>query len=96
MPTTDGISLWPALTGSKTVTRDHLYWEFRGKQALRQMDWKLLRDARKDVTELYNLRADPGETRNLASAEPARVARMLRTMAAARTESARYPLLGKA
>jgi arylsulfatase A-like enzyme len=92
---TDGISLMSALSGGGPLVRDHLYWEFQGKQALRQENWKLFRDARKDVTELYDLQADPGEKRNLAASEPARVARMARAMAGARIESARYPLLGK-
>jgi arylsulfatase A-like enzyme len=91
----DGTSIWPALTGGRQVRRDHLYWEFQGRQALRQENWKLFRNARKDVTELYDLQADPGETTNLAAREPGRVARMARVMAAARTESQRYPLLGK-
>ncbi len=89
----DGISLWPALSGGGPLMRDHLYWEFQGKQALRQESWKLFRDARQDVAELYDLQADPGEERNLAASEPARVARMTRAMAAARLESARYPLV---
>jgi arylsulfatase len=90
--TGDGLSLLPALAGGRPVHRDHLYWEFKGKQALRQENWKLWRDARKDVTELYDLQADPGETRNLAASAPDRVARMTRTLAEARTESVRYPL----
>jgi arylsulfatase A-like enzyme len=89
----DGVSLWPALSGGGAVTRDHLYWEFQGRQALRQGRWKLFRDARKDVTELYDLQSDPAETRNRASSDPERVTRMMRVMAAARTESERYPLL---
>jgi arylsulfatase A len=90
---TDGVSLWPALTGGGAVRRDHLYWEFQGRQALRQGRWKLWRDARKDVTELYDLAADPGERHDLSSAQPTRVTRMQRAMDAARTESARYPLV---
>jgi arylsulfatase A len=90
---TDGVSLWPALSGGSALRRDHLYWEFQGRQALRQGRWKLWRDARKNVTELYDLVADPGERHDLSSAQPARVAQMRRMMESARTESERYPLI---
>lgn len=54
---------------------------FRGG-ALRQGRWKLIVNA-KDVAELYDLAADPGESRNLASAEPEQVARLKGLMQAA-------------
>jgi len=42
--------------------------------ALREGDWKLLEQYEDGSLELYNLAKDPGETTDLAAAEPARVA----------------------
>ena len=42
--------------------------------ALREGDWKLIEQYEDGSLELYNLAKDPGETTDLAAAEPARVA----------------------
>jgi len=89
----DGVSLWPALSGGKPIRRECLYWEFQGKQAVRQDRWKAFRDARKDVFELYDLVANPGETRNVAKEQPEVAARLRRLMDTSRVESERYPLV---
>jgi arylsulfatase A-like enzyme len=44
--------------------------------AMREDDWKLLMNEDGSRAELYNLVADPRETRNLAGEEPKRVKRM--------------------
>lgn len=54
---------------------------YRGS-ALRQGRWKLIVD-RKGTDELYDLAADPSESRNLASAEPEQVARLKALLQAA-------------
>lgn len=54
---------------------------YRGS-ALRQGRWKLIVD-RKGTEELYDLAADPSESRNLASAEPQHLARLKALMQAA-------------
>ena len=90
---TDGISYLPTLLG-KEGQKEHrfLYWEFheeRGRQAVRVGDWKLIRQPIYGETkvELYNLREDVHEDRNLASVYPAKVAELITIMDHARMES---------
>lgn len=82
-PVLDGINLLPCLTDPQTE-RPHrtLYWRMRKKAALRDGDWKLVRSPRRSAREasweLYNLKADIGESNNLAEARPEVLRRMIR------------------
>ena len=75
----DSISFAPTLKGMPEKQQEHeyLYWEFyeRGsRQAVRFGDWKAIRQPLfTGSIELYNLREDLGETRDLASKHPERV-----------------------
>ncbi len=73
----DGISLL-TLPGSDSSARpgkgDTLYWRVGKRNALRQGDYKLIRDG--GAWQLYDLRADIGETRDLAHQEPALVQKL--------------------
>ncbi len=72
----DGVNILPYVLGKKTGSpHDRLHWRTGGGQswAVRQGDWKLLK-AGKGEPELYNLREDIAEAKNLASSEPDRVA----------------------
>lgn len=95
----DGISLAPTLLGRGDQARHaFLYWEFRaygGQQAIRMGDWKgVRRDMARGASaiELFDLAADPGETRDLAGSRPEVVARIAERMATAGTPSALFPL----
>lgn len=82
----DGLSLAPLLRGG-TLERDTIFCHFphdtpaSGQHpgtSVRRGDWKLIRlyaqnDDGTDQLELYNLRDDLGETKNLAADEPQRV-----------------------
>ena len=60
----DGENLLPLLTGSGGVSRDFLAWRFWSQSAVRSGSWKLLRwGGGEDM--LFDLEADPGETRNV-------------------------------
>ena len=92
----DGISFLPALLG-KTQTNQHqfLYWEFheRGfQQAARMGDWKAVRPQAGEPLELYNLKTDIGEKRNVAGEHADIVAKMEQYLKTARTESDRWPI----
>ncbi len=92
----DGRSIVPALTGGKQKPHDDFYWEFHESgfdQAVRTGDWKGTRKGLKSPIELYNLAKDVGERNNVASANPDVVRKIEAAFAAARTESAEFPIL---
>ena len=55
----------PAFTRDGSVTRDYLWWFHDGNRAIRIGDWKLVAN-HQGLWELYNLRSDRAESRNLA------------------------------
>ncbi|MCP4642474.1 MAG: sulfatase [bacterium] len=83
----DGVSLRPVLQGSSALPERAIYWHYPhyGNQggspgaAVRLGDWKLIEFFEDDHVELYNLRDDLGEQRDLAAANPDKV-RKLRAM----------------
>lgn len=67
----EGTSLTPALRGATLPARE-LGWEHEGNRAYRAGDWKIVASFRGEW-ELYDLKADRTETRNLAARHPERV-----------------------
>ncbi len=91
----DGVSILRALRNQRQPAHDFLYWEFheRGfQQAVRTGKWKAVRLAKDKPLELYDLAADPFETRDVAGSQPAVVARIEAYLKTARTDSARWPV----
>lgn len=80
----DGASILPLLRG-ETMPARTLYWHFpnytnqggRPAGAMRDGDWKLVEQLEDGSVELFNLANDISETKNLASAEPARAEELL-------------------
>jgi arylsulfatase A-like enzyme len=67
------ISLVPTLLGdsARQATHDYLYWEFRGQQAMRQGQWKAVRDSiGGGQAELYNLNQDVEESTDVSDRHP--------------------------
>jgi arylsulfatase A-like enzyme len=85
----DGVSLLPLLKGEE-LSRGPLFWHYphysnQGSTpagAVRDGDWKLVEWYEDGSTELYNLRTDPGETKNVAAENPV-IAEELRVKLAA-------------
>lgn len=79
---TDGISLRPTLLGlgQKLPPDRFLYWEVPAKsgsiQAVRYGNWKLHKFPGNKPAELYDLAADPAESKNIAAANPVIAARI--------------------
>jgi arylsulfatase A-like enzyme len=90
----DGVSVLPTLLGQHQDLSQHFeYWEqySRGfKQAARLGDWKAVRLDLKKPVELYDLKADPSESHDVASAHPDVVAKFESYLATAHTDSDDY------
>ena len=69
-----------------------MYWEFHelgGRQAIRKGDWKLIKyDVLKNGNyQLYNLKNDVSETKDLVIQMPEKVAELAKLLESSRTES---------
>lgn len=93
----DGVSLVPLLRGTSKLTRTELFWHYPHHQhyqlggatpysAIRSGDFKLIEFFNDLHVELYNLREDLGEARDLATAQPQRVAELRTRLQAWRKE----------
>lgn len=80
----EGVSLMPLLTESGGLGREAIYWHYPhyGNQggtpgsSVRMGNYKLIEFFEDGRLELYDLKADPGETRNLAASQPRRAEEM--------------------
>src|SRR5215207_2177801 len=92
---TDGVSLQSLLLGGRAPMRGALYWEFHEggfAQAVRMGSWKAVRKGVGGAIELYDLKADPGETRDVSARNPALVRRAEEIMRREHVESEDWPL----
>jgi arylsulfatase A len=93
-PDVDGRSLVPLLRGQTTLARESIYWHYphynfhqalvplRPGGAIRKGDFKLIEHYEDGWLELFDLRNDIGERRNLADRMPAKAAELKRDLAA--------------
>jgi arylsulfatase A len=86
----DGSSLLPLLAGRGAPRRAEIFWHYphysnqggRPGGAVRQGRYKLIEFYEDSRAELYDLRRDPGEARDLAGALPGKTAELRRKLAA--------------
>ena len=85
----DGINILPLITNGVKPLRDELYWHNPSETAkaankmatvVRKGDYKLLQFYHGNRVELYNLKTDPGERKNLAEANPAKKEELLKLL----------------
>lgn len=76
-PTQPGRNLAPLVGAQIPLDRESLWWLHEGNRAFRVGDWKIVA-AKGDPWELYDLKSDRTETKNLAAQFPERVAELAR------------------
>jgi arylsulfatase A-like enzyme len=72
-PPAPGKSLVPVFASDGEIVRDFLWWHHEGNRALRVGDWKIVAAGKDGPWELYDLRSDRSETKNLAKDKPEKV-----------------------
>jgi arylsulfatase A-like enzyme len=85
----DGRSLVPLLREKGSLDRDAIYWHYPHYSpqfptphgAVRQGDWRLVEFFEDGRAELYNLKADAGETKDLAAALPEKARELRKNLA---------------
>jgi arylsulfatase A len=91
----DGISFLPALLGRRQESHDFLYWEMPAGQkrtvAIRMGDWKAIQPKPDARFELYNLKEDLAETKNLADQHPELIEKLRGIATDAHTSEREYP-----
>ncbi|MBI3881702.1 MAG: arylsulfatase [Verrucomicrobia bacterium] len=91
----DGFSLVSFLKGGPAPTRDYCYWELHegaSLQAVRWGDWKAVRNGPSKPIELYDLKTDAAESKNLAAEKPELVAKAEALMKSAHTDDPNWPM----
>ncbi len=84
----EGVSLAPLFHQTGTFEREALYWHYPHYHhstpagAVRMGDYKLIEFFEDGRLELYHLKTDLGETKNLADAQPERAEKMLQKLKA--------------
>ncbi len=94
----DGMSVLPTLLGKGQKPHEMLYWEFHSPfhQAVRMGKWKGVRFGTEMPLALYDVEADPRETKDLAAEQAGVVKRMEACLKTARTETPYWPARAKA
>ena len=91
----DGVSILPVLLEGRGFDHPPLYWEFHERgfdQAARMGEWKAVRHGLTGPIELYNLKADREETRDVAREHPDQVKKFEDYFKTARTDSEDWPI----
>ncbi len=76
VPPAPGKSLMPLLARDGIILHDNLWWLHEGNRALRAGDWKIVAAGKDSPWELYDVRSDRSEDKNLAAERPEKVAEL--------------------
>jgi len=85
VPPAPGESLVPVFAKDNSISHDYFWWYHDGNRALRVGDWKLVADHQK-AWELYDLRTDRSESKDLAAEQPDKVKELAEVWAARAAE----------
>lgn len=77
----DGVDLMPYLAGRAKAPHDALMWRRQPMVSIRSGDWKMWKHMDGKFLYLFNLKSDPNETQNLATANPAKVKQLENALA---------------
>ncbi len=91
----DGLSLVSFLKGGGAPKRDYFYWELHEDQplqAIRFGNWKAVRNGPGKPLELYDLKADFSESKNVAAGHAEIVTKAEALMELAHVDDAKWPL----
>ena len=94
----DGFSLVTFLKGGAAPKREYFYWELHegaSLQALRWDDWKAVRNGPSEPIEIYDLKTDAAESKDLAAENPNLVAKAEALMKSARVDDPNFPMRDK-
>lgn len=75
----DGLNLIPRFRTDTKPSARPLYWRWTSQAAVREGRWKLLRGGSREY--LFDLHADPGETKNLLGQHPERATELRKKLA---------------
>ena len=95
VPRHDGVSLLPLLNNPQaSLNREALFWHYphyyprmTPASAIRAGDWKLIQYYEDNRIELFNLKTDPAETKNLAATQSAKTKALRKKLDAWRKET---------
>ena len=95
VPRHDGVSLLPLLNNPRApLNREALFWHYphyyprmTPASAIRAGDWKLIQYYEDNRLELFNLKTDPAETKNLAASQSAKTKALRKKLDAWRKET---------
>jgi arylsulfatase A-like enzyme len=77
----DGVDLLPFVRGEKAGSpHEALYWRADYTSAIRKGPLKLIRDRQSNVTALFDVVADPSESKDLSAARPADVEALVKQL----------------
>ncbi|QDS93986.1 Arylsulfatase [Roseimaritima multifibrata] len=79
--TFDGRNPLPVLCNGAASPHESMFFNFRSHAALRQGDWKIVREKPTAAWQLFNLAEDIGESHDLAARKPETVAELEQTFA---------------
>jgi arylsulfatase A-like enzyme len=94
----DGLSVVPMLKGGAAPKREAFYWELHegtSLQAVRFGEWKAVKNGPAKKIEIYDLKADMSESKDLAAENPELVAKAESLMKAMRVDDPNWPLVVK-